>query len=431
MSFTADLRAVVRGVDFRRLYRTRLVSQTADGMVSVALTSFVFFSPERQATAADAAVAFATLLLPYSLVGPFAGVLLDRWRRRQVLVGASLARAGLICVVAFLVLAGYAGPGFYLAGLSVLSVNRFFLSALSAALPHVVPGDELVMANSVSTTSGTIAALLGAGAGFGVRQLAGGGNGAVVAVLGTAALVCVAAARLATRMDRGLLGPDAPVAGSPTGALRHVAAGMIAGARHVARRPSAGHALLAISAHRFVYGITTISTILLYRYHFNDAADTDAALRGLGLALAASGLGFLLAAVLTPELTPGRLAPGTLIAAAFVLAAAAEAFFVIGPTSQPTVLGGAFVLGVAAQGSKICVDTLVQQGVDDAYRGRVFSFYDVLFNVSFVSAAAAAVLVVPAGGYSRPLFAGLAAGYVLTAAGYVAAGRRGRVSVGG
>ena len=40
-------------------------------------------------------------------------------------------------------------------------------------------------------------------------------------------------------------------------------------------------------------------------------------------------------------------------------------------------LVGAFVLGVAAQGSKICVDTIVQASIDDAYRGRVFSFYDV------------------------------------------------------
>ena len=46
------------------------------------------------------------------------------------------------------------------------------------------------------------------------------------------------------------------------------------------------------------------------------------------------------------------------------------------------------MLGVAAQGSKICVDTIVQESVDDAYRGRVFSFYDVIFNIAFVSAAA-------------------------------------------
>jgi len=47
----ADLRTVLRGRDFRRLYATRLVAQTADGVFQVALASYVLFSPEKQATA--------------------------------------------------------------------------------------------------------------------------------------------------------------------------------------------------------------------------------------------------------------------------------------------------------------------------------------------------------------------------------------------
>ena len=425
MPLAADLRAVVRGRDFRRLYATRLTSQTADGMVTVGLTSFVFFSPERQATAADAAAAFATLLLPYSLVGPFAGVLLDRWRRRQVLLGASLVRALLITLVAVQVAAGYAGPGFYVTGLAVLSVNRFFLSALSAALPHVVPRDELVMANSVSTTSGTIAALLGGMAGFGVRAAAGDGNGATAVVLTVAAVLCVGAALLARRMAPDLLGPDLDDEPPATReAVRHVVAGMLDGARYVGDRRPAAYALAAITAHRLVYGLSTISTILLYRNYFNDAADADAALGGLAVAVAASGAGFLLAAVITPEATPRHLRPSTYIVVTFAIAAVAESFYVVGPVTELSLIAGAFVLGYVAQGSKICVDTLVQSSVEDAYRGRVFSFYDVLFNVAFVSASVAAIALVPANGFSRDLYAGLALGYAAAAIGYGAVARR-------
>ena len=60
--------------------------------------------------------------------------------------------------------------------------------------------------------------------------------------------------------------------------------------------------------------------------------------------------------------------------------------------TKPAVLVAAFVLGLASQGSKICVHTLVQLGVDDAFRGRIFSLYDVLFNVAVVAAAAVAAL---------------------------------------
>ena len=57
----------------------------------------------------------------------------------------------------------------------------------------------------------------------------------------------------------------------------------------------------------------------------------------------------------------------------------------------------------------------MQTCVDDAYRGRVFSFYDVVFNAAFVLAALVAVLVVPVDGYSRLLYGGIATLYLLTA----------------
>ena len=84
------LRSVLASHDFRRLYSTRLAGQFGDGLLQSALATFVLFSPERQPDAVRVAAAFAILLLPYSFIGPFAGVLLDRWRRRNVLVRANL-----------------------------------------------------------------------------------------------------------------------------------------------------------------------------------------------------------------------------------------------------------------------------------------------------------------------------------------------------
>ena len=81
-------------------------------------------------------------------------------------------------------------------------------------------------------------------------------------------------------------------------------------------------------------------------------------------------------------------------------------------------------LGVSAQGVKICVDTLVQTGVDDAFRGRVFSIYDVIFNVVFVAAAAVGAFVIPTSGKSYALLVFVSLGYAATAAGYVLTLRR-------
>ncbi|NHC16099.1 MFS transporter [Motilibacter deserti] len=423
-SFVGDLVDVLEGPRFRKLYATRLCAQAADGATTVALTSFVFFSPERQATAGDVATAFAVTLLPYSLVGPFAGVLLDRWRRRQILVVASLLKALLVLVLAALVAVDYAGAGFYAVGLLVLSVNRFYLSALSAALPHVVPERELVMANSVSTTSGTVSSLLGAALAFGIRAVLGEGTAATAGILAASALTSLGASALATRMHRDLLGPD--LDGPPPHlkeALQGVASGMTAGAHHIRVRRAARRALTAIAAHRLVYGLWTVSTLLLYRNTLNDPDDTDAAIAGLATVVGASGVGYFLAALATPEVT-AHARKSTWVTALLSLAGLTQLALLALPVDERTVVGSALLLGLAAQGVKICVDTMVQEAVSDDFRGRVFSVYDTLFNVCFVSAAAFAAVAVPSSGKSPVLTAALGGGYLLAAGWYASVTRR-------
>src|SRR5688500_8883042 len=107
-------------------------------MFQMALASYVFFAPERQADAGAAAAALATLLLPYTFVGPCAAVFLDRWRRRHVLVRANLVRAVLVAIVAMLAWTGVTGPALFATALVAVSINRFYLTALGASLPHVV-----------------------------------------------------------------------------------------------------------------------------------------------------------------------------------------------------------------------------------------------------------------------------------------------------
>ena len=83
--------------------------------------------------------------------------------------------------------------------------------------------------------------------------------------------------------------------------------------------------------------------------------------------------------------------------------------------TEPTLLVASFGVGLAAQGIKICVDTFVQRDVDDAFRGRVFSLYDVLFNVAFVSAAVSAVVLLPRDGRAPVALTTIAVCYLLLA----------------
>lgn len=413
----------LRRPDFLRLYATRLASQTADGVFTASLAGAVVFSPQRGADAAAVAGGFVVLLLPYSVVGPFAGVLLDRWRRQRVLVVAAVLRAALVGLTAALLLArGGADPAFYAAALAVVSVNRFTLAALSAALPHVVTTAELVPANSLSTTSGTVVALLGGGLGVALRAAYGGTDAASAGVALAAGAGYLIAAGLAARIGADLLGPQHPDAGRLGAALLRVVRGMLAGARHVAERRRAGLALLAIGGHRFAYGVSTISVVLLYRNYFTDQGVLQAGLPGLAQVFAAGLLGVLTAAVVTPRAT-ARVGTSAWVVTVFLAAAGTELALGL-PFTQASVLAAAYLLGVVAQASKICVDTIVQREVDDAFRGRVFALYDTLFNVAFVAAAITGAFVLPPDGKSAAVVVGVALGYAAVAAGYGAGVRR-------
>jgi MFS family permease len=411
-----QLRLLRREPHFGRLYATRLVSQAADGALQLALASAVFFSPTESTDARGAATGITVLLLPYSMVGPFAGVLLDRWRRRRVLMVANLIRAAVVCVVAGLLASGPADPALYLAALAAISVNRFSMSGLAAALPHVVRSDLLVMANSVCTTSGYVATMLGGLVGLLVRALIGSalGGGAAAGNAGAAllaALAYLAAARIvAGYQDLDLLGPDQSV---DLGQLRHALAGvfteMAEGARYVwARRPAA-YAMAAMGAHRFCYGLSTIATLLLYRNYFTDSGVFRAGLVGLGQVVCAGAIGAVAAAAATPAAT-ARLGKPAWIVRLFAGGCAVELALGL-PYTLPAWLAAALLLGFAAQAAKITVDTIVQQTIADGARGRVFALYDMAFNVSFIASAVLGAFLLPANGKSYVVLVGIAAGY--------------------
>ncbi|GGY56079.1 MFS transporter [Streptomyces geysiriensis] len=398
MAVVRDLRVLLRLKGFRRLLAVRLLSQGADGVYQVALATYVVFSPEKQTSPAAIASAMAVLLLPYSLVGPFAGALLDRWRRRQVFLYGNLLRAVLASVTAVLMVASVPDWLFYVSALCVTAVNRFVLAGLSAALPRVVDAERLVIANSLSPTAGTLAATAGGGLAFVVRLVVADSDAAVV-LLGAALYLCGALASLSIAVE--LLGPDRTRAPHLTSALAVTARDLVAGVRHLAApaRREAAWSLAGMTLMRFCYGALLVMLLMLCRYALT--SDTDDGLALLGLALGVSGAGFFAAAVITPW-AAGRLGPGRWMAVCAGIATVLVPALGL-PFATAPLLVAAFVLGLTTQGAKIATDTVVQSSVDDAFRGRIFSVYDVLFNVAFVGAAGVAALMLPPDGRSVTL----------------------------
>lgn len=407
---------------FVALLATRLTSQTADGLFQTSLAGAVLFNPEHHTGPKQVAAGFVILLLPYSLIGPFAGVFLDRWRRQRVLFYGAAVRAVLVAATAaVLVVHGPSGAAFALTALAALAINRFYLAALSAALPSVVPAEQLVLANAISPTAGTVVTIIGAGIGLVLRSLGGGADRGDALVALVAAVGYAAAALASTRLPADSLGPHPP----STAPLRHqlagIVSGLVDGARHLLHRPPAARALGVIFAQRFLFGIWSIMSLLLYRNSFHSEGVLRAGLVGVGQAVTAAGIGLVSAAAVTPWVT-ARIGKQRWIVLVTAGVAVTELVFGL-PFSMLLLLASALALGFAAQATKVCVDTLVQSNVDDEFRGRVFALYDTIFNLSFVAAAILAAFVLPTDGRAPAALVAMSVGYLAIAAVYAVSER--------
>lgn len=414
------VRALLRGRGFRRLLASRVPAQWGDGFFQAALGGAVLFNPERQAEPLAVAAGLAVMLLPYSVIGPFAGALLDRWDRRRVLLVANLLRGVLILLTAAAVAYGVDGPPLYLGALAVVGVSRFVGAGLSAALPHVVEPRNLVEANVVASTAGAASAALGGAMAIGARALLGSGD---LGSGGTAALSVVGslvAAAVAAGFAAGALGPDrARLPTSRAGVASSVSAvahGWADGARAVVRVPAVSAAFLAVGAHRLAFGTSTLLSLLLFRYAFADMGPLKAGFAGVGQVVVAAAAGIGVAALVTPWLTH-RLGRSHTIRLGLVIAAVTQVVVACYIT-LPTVLACAFVLSAGGQIVKLCADAAIQEQTADATRGRVFALYDALFNTCYVLAVAAAALLSPPDGYSHWLLGGAAVLYLLGLVGH-------------
>lgn len=365
--------------DFRRLFAIRLVSQSADGLFQAALVASVVFSPERADTAMGFAIATLVVSLPFSIIGPFTGVFIDRWSRRRILVVAPWLRAAVVWLVLFNPHA--AALPFYMGALWVLSVNRFYLATAVAVVPRLVPTEDLLMANSMATVGGTVALLAGVFVGGWVADLAG--KAPVVLVAGAMWLL---ASAVAARISTPLLPhhvPEAPVRDE----LRRVAREFGDGLGRLARTPRAIGPITSITLDQVGQGVVLVLSLVVFRDRFREGVGSFSNLIGAG------GVGVLVGILTVGELE--RRFPKERIVSYAFLAGGGVLILVATHVTGWSVLLASFGIGLTFAWKKIPIDTLVQESIPDGYRGRVFAVYDVLYNLSRVVAGFLAVPLIP------------------------------------
>ena len=166
MTFTALL---LHNPQFRRLWIAQVVSQLGDWFNAVAVYALLL---DLTGSATLVAAMMVVQLLPLALVGPLAGVVVDRMSRRTLMIGADLARAVLFAGLVFVRSADQIWLAFLLVTLGVIA-TAFFEPARTAMLPDVVPRESLITANALSAATWAVMLAVGASVGGAITVLVG------------------------------------------------------------------------------------------------------------------------------------------------------------------------------------------------------------------------------------------------------------------
>jgi MFS family permease len=381
-----NVRGAMRSPDFRRLLGMRLVSQTADGFIQAALVASLAFSPDRATTAAGFAAASAILVIPFSVIGPFTGVFIDRWSRRSIMIASPLLRAAPVFLV--LLDPGDHAVWFYAGALWVTSVNRFFLATAQAVVPRLVPTEDLLSANSVATVGGTVALLTGVFIGGLASENVG--NGVIVTAASLAWLITAAIAASIRSDLRPHQLPEDPEL------LRHrvrrLGTEFAEGLSHIVHTPRAIGPITTISVDQVGQGLVLVLAIVVFRERFGQGVGSFSWL------IAAGGVGVFIGLATVGRLSR-RYSRQAIVAGAFV-AGGITLLLVAVFVDRWSVMLASFAIGLTFAWKKIPIDTMVQEAVPDGVRGRVFAVYDVIYNLSRLSAAFLAIVLIPALGES-------------------------------
>ena len=375
---------MLRERDFRALIGGQVLGQAGDGFAQATLAKVLILDPLSAGTPSRILALFALTLVPYSFIGPYVGVFVDRWPRRALMQWANLIRTGLLLTMPLWTRVFDGNQPLFVAALLLMSLGRVFLATKGAVLPVLLHEHHLLGGNSLSSGAGMISALLGGAVGiFGV-ELIGQDASLIIAaaIYGAAALVL---GRISSRLEH-----PHPPSESIGAAVGRINAELFEGVREIWVRKPARLSLIAIFILRTIGMFVVVAAILVIKEVYTGEVGDLGRVSSSAVALGAAGAGAFMGAAVAP-LIGKRLANAGLILLGFVVSGVAI-IALGGVVNIPALLALTFLGGLGGFVSKVAVDAEVQEDLPDELRGRAFALYDILYNLASVAAAGLMVL---------------------------------------
>lgn len=375
------LALIMKKPDFRNLMSAQFLAQAGDGIVQTALAKFIVFGGQEGfdlegARDPQELLRIALyLFVPYTVLSPFLGVVIDRWDRRRLLFLANGLRAVVILLIGLVTIDRLPDAVVFLAFLMTLTSTRIVLATKAAAIPATVGEASYVDANAVSQLGGALFQLGGAAVAFVSAEFL---EPDPIAIAG--ALVYAAGAIFGLQIRRAGEARSKLTFGQE---VARVVGNIVEGLREVARTPKAGAAITTYFWLRLLWSFSIVSIGFVARDLLGDEEMTILIVTG-GAGAIGAVLGFLLA----PRLVDRVKTTGMLVLGASVVAG--TAILVLGAIEVNAALAiMTFFLGFGFFLAKITLDSMVQEALGDDFRGRAFSLYDIAYNLAWVLAAGA------------------------------------------
>jgi MFS transporter len=369
-----DASELFRNRSFTFLMGAQWLGQMADGLVATALAKLITFGgaagfdPESARSPREALLIVLLTFLPYSLFSPFIGVLIDRWDRRRLLLGANALRAVVLTAIVAIGLGRLGDPALYVSLLLVLAGTRLLLAIKGASLPAVLGERELLQGNAISQAGSAVFQLFGAGVAFVASAKVGT---PAILIAGILVYVLATAAATGTR-NLGYAKRVTPLREEVGRLFRD----MFDGFREVARRAAAGLALTSFLVIRTLLTFTVLATAFISREFIVERGAVTTVAGAVGALGAVAG--FVAAALARQRVRPVRIVTGALILGGVGMLAFGGIINLLGISLMAFTVGVSFFLG------KVGVDTMMQEALADSFRGRGFSLQDIAYNFSWI-----------------------------------------------
>ncbi len=349
---------VARSPSYFPLWLSQLVSSFGDTLHYIALVVLVL-EITGQGTAVAALV--AAEILPVLLLGPIAGVLIDRLDRRTILILVDLIRAGLVVSLIWPQGAWHA----YLVAAGLAAGNTFFNPTVQAIIPAITTPEQRLAANSVSWSTGRLVQIIAATVAGGLIGLVG-----TDAVFAINALTFVVSAALIVRLRVPAWGVRLPdsVTGGFAGYLQDARTGLA-----FARRDYLVSRLIVVQAlASFATGATGALLVVLAERHL------ELPPAGFAWLVGTIGVGALLGPLI-PNVLASDYRNARWLFVPYIVRGIGDVLIAT-LTPLPVALTILLVYGLSTSTGMVVFNTTVQGAIPDRVRGRVFTLLDVTWS---------------------------------------------------